>query len=171
MDAGGDIDPTCLTLMLDLMKFSNADIVVGSKRHPLSRVSYPTLRRIYSMGYQVLNHTLFRLHVKDTQVGLKIFRREVIHTVLPLITINRFAFDLELLVIATLLGYNQIIESPIRITHTFRSSINMKVVFETLIDTLGLYVKTQRKKIVPFSKGIEITQITQKAAAHEYEVG
>lgn len=169
IDAGNDIEISSLPLMLDMMKFSNADIVIGSKRHVLSKVSYPPIRRIYSSGYQLLNRILFRLHVKDTQVGLKIFRCEVIHTILPHITIDRFAFDLELLVIATLLGYKKIIESPISITHKFQSTISIKTVFETLIDTLGLYRKIRNKKIVPLSPGIEITRVSQHTSVHEHE--
>ncbi len=146
MDAGGDIDISCLPLMLDMMKFSHADIVIGSKRHELSKVSYPPIRRFYSIGYQLLNSILFQLHVKDTQVGLKIFRREVIQTILPHITIDRFAIDLELLVIATLLGYANIIESPVRITYKFQSTVSIKTVFEMLADTLRLYGKIREKK-------------------------
>lgn len=169
IDAGSDIDASSLPLMLNMMKFSDADIVIGSKRHILSKVSYPFIRRIYSTGYQILNRALFHLHIKDTQVGLKIFQREVIQTILPHITINRFAFDLELLVIASLLGYKNIIEAPISITHKFQSTISLKTVWETLLDTIGLYRKTRKKKIVPLSSGIEITHSTQKNAVREYE--
>lgn len=170
IDAGSDIDASSLPLMLNIMKFSDADIVIGSKRHALSKVSYPIIRRIYSTGYQILNQALFHLHIRDTQVGLKIFKREVIQTILPHITINRFAFDLELLVIATRLGYKNIIESPISITHKFQSTINMKTVWETLIDTIGLYKKIRGKKLVALSSGVEITHIPQKTAVREYEI-
>ena len=163
IDAGGDIDPSCLTLMLDIMKFSDADIVIGSKRHPLSKVSYPFIRRIYSTGYQMLNHLLFRLNVKDTQVGLKLFRKDVLQNILPHVTIKRFAFDLELLVIASSLGYKRIIESPISITHKFNSTISTKVVLEMLQDTLGLYFKPKTKPSIPLSPGIEITRISNTA--------
>lgn len=171
IDAGGDIGLLSLPIMLDIMKFSHADIVIGSKRHPLSRVSYPFIRKIYSTGYQIINWFLFRLRVRDTQVGLKLFRREVIKTILPHVTIKRFAFDLELLVVARLLGYNNIIESPISIQHTFKSTINTRVVMETLIDTIKLYRKMKGKIIVPLSPAIEVTHVPQKATAHEYEVG
>lgn len=169
IDAGGDIDPSCLTLMFDMMKFSNADIIVGSKRHPLSKVSYPSIRRVYSIGYQLLNRALFNLNVKDTQVGLKLFRKDVIKSILPHITIKRFAFDLELLVTAQALGYKHIIESPIRITHKFNSTISAKVVFETLIDTLRIFTKAKPIPNIPLSPGIEITHITQEELVREPE--
>ena len=88
------------------------DIIIGSKRHPDSSVHYPPLRRLYSWGYQHLIGLLFRLHVKDTQVGIKLVDRKVIADVLPLLRESRFALDLELLVLARRLGYTRIVEAP-----------------------------------------------------------
>jgi len=59
------------------MEWNNADIVVGSKLHPESKVNYPIQRKILSWGYRTLTHTLFGFNVKDTQVGFKIFRKKV----------------------------------------------------------------------------------------------
>lgn len=171
LDAGGDIDLSCLPVMIDLMEFSQADIVIGSKRHLLSQVSYPLLRRLYSVGYQTLNRFLFHMNIRDTQVGLKIFRKQPLQEILPYLTIKKFAFDLELLVIASMLGYRNIVEAPIRINHRFQSTINLHVVFETLFDTLGLFARMKRKKIIKPSQGVSIsfapTQEHHKNRAHQ----
>jgi len=53
---------------------------------------------------------LFRLDVKDTQVGLKVFRREIAEQVLPLLLVKRYAFDIELLVVARAFGFDRIEE-------------------------------------------------------------
>ena len=45
------------------MERENADIVIGSKKHPQSKVHYPFLRRLMSFVYQTLNHLLFNLNV------------------------------------------------------------------------------------------------------------
>ncbi|MGH2370699.1 MAG: glycosyltransferase family 2 protein, partial [Chloroflexota bacterium] len=47
LDAGMDLDPSALGRFLTIMHQTNADIVIGSKRHPESRVQYPPLRRLY----------------------------------------------------------------------------------------------------------------------------
>ena len=158
IDAGGDIEYSCLNLMINFIHFSHADIVVGSKRHPLSQVKYPLVRHLYSFGYQMLNRMLFRLNVRDTQVGAKLFRKEAIKTILPHIKINKFAFDLELLVQARVFGYVNIIESPVRITHRFQSTISAFVVLETLRDTITLFFRTRQyiPSITP-SPGIAVS--------------
>lgn len=157
LDAGGDIDMSCLPVMIDLMEFTRADIVIGSKRHELSQVSYPPIRRFYSTGYQILNRLLFRLNVMDTQVGVKIFRKKPLQAILPHVTIKRFAFDLEFLVIASLLGYRKIVESPVKITHKFQSTVSMRIVLETFYDTIGLFFRVRQKKIIQPSQGISIS--------------
>lgn len=170
IDSGGDIEYSCLNLMINFIHFSHADIVVGSKRHPLSQVKYPIVRHVYSFGYQMLNRVLFRLNVRDTQVGAKLFRKEAIKTILPHIKINKFAFDLELLVQARAFGYVNIIESPVRITHRFQSTISTFVVFETLRDTITLFFRTRQQtpKIAP-SPGIAVSFSTSQAPQRKKE--
>ena len=69
IDADGDIDPQAVGPFLSLMRLYEPDIILGSKRHPMSEVSYPTLRRIMSWVYHKLTRVLFRINVRDTQTG------------------------------------------------------------------------------------------------------
>ena len=94
IDSGMEIDPNGISMILEHMVWYGADIIVGSKRHPASKVNYPLIRRVYSWGYFLLVRLLFRLRVTDTQVGLKVFRREVLETVLPRLVIKQYAFDI-----------------------------------------------------------------------------
>lgn len=146
IDAGGDLEPRDLRHMIDAMETRQADIVIGSKRHVSSCVSYPYLRRVYSYGYQLLNHLLFNMEVRDTQVGLKLFRREVLHAILPLLTVQRFAFDLELLVAAHHLGFHRIVEAPITIQFQFSSSVNWRTVVQILWDTLIVFYRFRMRR-------------------------
>lgn len=141
IDSGGDLDPTSLEIMLVELRLHRADIVIGSKRHSLSEVSYPPIRRLYSAAYQLLNRFLFRLRIHDTQVGLKLFRRQVLEAVLPRILVKQFAFDLEILVVAHHLGFTRIVEAPVRLQHNFSSSVGWRAVLQTLWDTLAIFYR------------------------------
>jgi glycosyltransferase involved in cell wall biosynthesis len=145
IDAGMDIDPSEISLMLDLMKWNRADIIVGSKLHPESKVNYPVWRKIMSWGYRTLTHVLFGFSVKDTQVGFKIFRKEVAKSVFPRIIVKRFAFDIEVLTVAYKLGYHRIFEAPIKLNFKSGGSITSgnfwKTIYLMMLDTAAVFYR------------------------------
>ena len=141
MDADGDIDPASLDSLLAITKLFEPDIVLGSKRHPLSDVRYPPLRRLLSWTYHKITRVLFRVNVRDTQTGLKLIRRDVLAAVLPRMLEKRFAFDLEMLVVARRLGYTAVFEAPIRIDYRFRSHVDARVASRVLLDTLAVFYR------------------------------
>ena len=146
IDADMDLHPKSISDFLHLLKQNNFDIVVGSKRHPGSMVNYPPIRRFYSASYQFLNKILFNLDVRDTQVGLKLFKREVLEQVCPRIMVKRYAFDLEVLTVAHHLGFDRIHEAPIELDYKFESSIDPKDVWYMLIDTLAIFYRLRIKR-------------------------
>lgn len=93
-----------------------------------------------SRTYQFMNRVLFNLKIKDTQVGLKIFKREVLEKIMPKVLCKKFAFDLEILVNANRLKY-KIKEVPIELKYRFSSSINVKAVFWMILDTLAVFYR------------------------------
>ena len=119
IDAGIELDPNSLSMLLEHFEWYNADIIVGSKRHPASKVVYPWQRRILSFGYQILVGMLFGLKVRDTQVGMKFFRREVLEKTMPRLLVKAFAFDIEILSVANYLGYRRIYEAPVELEMKF----------------------------------------------------
>jgi len=145
IDAGMDLNPNGISVLLDYFKSYRADIVVGSKRHPMSKVTYSWNRRIVSLLSQIFVRLLFGLNVKDTQVGIKMFRKEVIKNVLPRLLVKKFAFDIELLVVAYYLGYARIYEAPVEINHNFGVSILSKdlwrELFRTFWDTIAIFYR------------------------------
>jgi glycosyltransferase involved in cell wall biosynthesis len=156
IDADGDISPELLAPFVSIMRSERPDIIIGSKRHPESSVHYPPLRRLYSWVYQRLVWLLFRLNVKDTQVGIKLVDRAVIAEVLPLLRESRFALDLELLVLARRMGYVRIVEAPVRIQERFGSTISLRAVWLLLVDTLALFVRfSVRKEYEPAVRAVE----------------
>ena len=175
IDGGMELHPREIRIFLGLMALYDADIIIGSKRHPQSRVDYPKLRRILSFCYQQLVKVLFHMNVTDTQVGLKLFKRSVIDAVLSDLTLNRYGADLEILALARLRGFRRILEAPIRmdyflsnrrsfareLTHVFR--VGMSVV----LDTLKLYLLLKKLPVPqknPFKAEGAISKNDQFAA-------
>ncbi|MBI5465194.1 glycosyltransferase, partial [Candidatus Gottesmanbacteria bacterium] len=115
IDAGMDLDPNGLSMLLEHFEWYDADIIVGSKRHSVSQVDYPWQRKILSFGYQLLVRLLFGLNIRDTQVGMKFFKRKVLEDVLPRLLVKQYAFDIEILAVARRLGFKRIFEAPIRL--------------------------------------------------------
>jgi O-antigen/teichoic acid export membrane protein len=141
IDGDGDIDPQGVGPFLSLMRLYEPDVILGSKRHPMSVVSYPRLRRVMSWVYHKLTRALFRINVRDTQTGLKVIRRDVLQEVLPRMFEKRYAFDLELLVVARALGFTKVFEAPVRIDYRFSSNVNPDAVFRILLDTAAVFYR------------------------------
>lgn len=156
IDGGMEIHPKEIRIFMGLMSLYQCDIVVGSKRHPQAQVQYPWYRRLLSWGFQQVVRVLFKIDVTDTQVGIKLFRREVVQAVLPHMEINRYGFDLELLSLAKHMGYGQILEAPVRLDY-FDSNKRfivmdlyhvLKISYSLFLDTLNLYRRLKTIKRV-----------------------
>lgn len=148
LDAGMDISPKSLMMLIAHMDWYGADIIVGSKRHPVSRVNYPLRRKIYSIGYHTGVKLLFGLPLKDTQSGIKIFRRQVVKKILPKLSVKRYAMDIEMLAVARHFGFKRIYEAPIEVHFDQNTSaIKWPTVLRMAWDTLAVFY---RLKILRF---------------------
>src|SRR3989344_2251240 len=146
IDSGMDVQPTGISILLDSMIWRNADVIVGSKLHPDSkRVNYPVFRKVLSWGYRSLTHILFGFSIRDTQVGLKFFRREVVEKVFPKLLVKAFAFDVEILAVANSFGYKRIYEGPVELNFNGGSSITSKNFWKIIIfmlwDTVAVFYR------------------------------
>jgi len=142
VDADLDLDPNSIPDYLETARRERLDFAIGSKRHPDSVVYYPRSRRIASWCYQQLNRILFRLDVRDTQVGLKIFRREIAEKVVPVLLVKQFAFDLELLAVARAFGYGRVRELPVHLEYRFTGSdVHSKAAAVALWDTAAVFYR------------------------------
>ncbi|MBS1267269.1 MAG: Glycosyltransferase AglD [Candidatus Woesearchaeota archaeon] len=134
----GDLDLPPRNLQRFFPYLENADIVIGSKRHPNSKVNYPLMRKFLSLGYSVLVRILFGLGVSDTQSGMKLMKREFVDKVLPKVLVKRFAFDLELLVVGKKYGF-KFAEAPIDLNmHYHNSKIGLKSIWPIFLDTMAV---------------------------------
>lgn len=143
-DAGGDFDPAQFDKCVRLLEIFDADFVLGSKRHPASKVNYPTKRRLFSKIYQLMIRVLFGLNVTDTQAGLKFLKGEVAKDVVPRALVKQYAFDLEMLVIAHQLGYHRVFEAPVELDfNAVGSGINFKTIKRMITDTLAVFYRAR----------------------------
>lgn len=155
VDADLDLDPSVIPSYLERASREGLDFVVGSKRHPDSVVHYPRSRRIASWCYQQLNRALFRLDVRDTQVGLKVFRREVATEVVPLLLVKQFAYDLELLAVSRELGFGRIREMPVRLDYRFSGSgVRSAAVARALWDTAAVFYRLRILRTYQRKRGL-----------------
>lgn len=142
LDAGMDISPKGVMILMAHLDWYDADIIVGSKRHPVSRVNYPLFRHLLSIGYHLGVKILFGIPITDTQSGLKIFKREVLEKVLPRLLVKRYAMDIEMLAVAYQLGFKRIYEAPIEVTFDARTSrIKWSTVFKMAWDSLAVFYR------------------------------
>lgn len=167
LDADMDLHPEQLASFFAIMEARNADVVIGSKFHPASNVDYPVERRVYSFIYYMLVRTLFGLPVRDTQTGIKLFKRPVLDRVLPRILVKRFAFDLELLANVHHFGY-RIADAPV--TLNFKrvcSRLRLASVWNVFLDTLAIFY---RMRILHYYDRPERAWIRPDLAAGSQEI-
>lgn len=174
IDSGMDINPNGFMMLLNHMEWYNADAIVGSKLHPVSKVEYPLYRTILSWGYRSLTRALFGFKVRDTQVGLKFFKRKVIKDVLPRLLIKRYAFDIELLAVTYALGYKRIYEAPVEINFKINNVVTKdlwKIVALMLWDTAAVFYRLKllhyyTKNTAKMGGKIDITYISINEHTH-----
>ena len=112
MDVDLSTSLICLESLLRPLIGSQADIAMGSRRHPESRVERGWKRGLISWVYQALLHATLRVQIRDAQCGFKALRRTVAVNLLPDIRNDGWFFDTELLVLAQDRGF-RVTEVPV----------------------------------------------------------
>jgi glycosyltransferase involved in cell wall biosynthesis len=141
IDSDSEIHAKELMNYVDALE--SADFVIGSKRHPLSTVRTPAGRRFLSLGFNVLERLLTGVHATDTQAGLKAARSSALYQVLPLLSVKRYAFDAELLAVASLFDF-RIKELPVNVD--LKATFSARQVFRMLVDLLGIAYRLRVKR-------------------------
>ena len=97
MDADGPVLPQDLFQILE--KLTSYDCVIASRWVDGAQlvVPQPKSRIVLSRGWNALVRSLFRLPLKDTQCGVKFFKRSLSMPVLRAVMITNWAFDIALL--------------------------------------------------------------------------
>jgi glycosyltransferase involved in cell wall biosynthesis len=129
LDGDSEISPNLISKYLDEIK--DFDILLGSKRHPLSKVNCPTYRMFLSRGFNILVCMLTGLNSEDTQVGFKVAKGVILRRIFKDVMVNRYAYDVELLIIASILKL-KVKEMPINMT--IKRAFSLPAIWRMLVD-------------------------------------
>lgn len=142
LDGDLDIPVQQIEPLLNAFNETGADVVIKSKRHPASVVNgFPLKRRFLSKSYTILVRSLFDLPVSDSQVGIKLYRRDVLEKIIPKLLVKRYASDVEQLVLSHKYGFN-IAECPVHIDFNASGDrISVKDIFNIAWDTAAIYYR------------------------------
>jgi glycosyltransferase involved in cell wall biosynthesis len=110
MDADLDISPDFIKDYVE--RLSTSDLIIGSKRHPKSNVTIPKSRAFLSTAFNILIRAATGIPQKDTQVGFKVGKGDMMRTLFRNVSVSRYAFDVELLTLASIL-HLKIHEMPV----------------------------------------------------------
>lgn len=108
-----------------LDEIKNFDIAIGSRRLKNSdiKIRQPFYRVALGRVFSFMTSVIVLSGIKDTQCGFKMFRREVGHEIFKKQRLDKFAFDVEVLFIASLLDYS-IKEIPVEWHNNRNSKVN-----------------------------------------------
>lgn len=118
------------------------DIVIGSRNHrdvpgAYQKIKQPLWKRSLGISGNLLIQALTIPGIWDTQCGFKIFSQEALEKILPKQTIKRWAFDVELLVLARKNNF-KISKIPVVWENSNNSRVGIKGYFISLKETLKI---------------------------------
>ncbi len=114
-----------LTRLVEALRVSGSDMVVGSRN--LSEdgyAGYTWLRKVASKTYLKFIGLVAGFKLSDSQCGIKGFRGEAAKKIFRNCKVDRFAFDLEVIMIANKIGY-EITEFPVKIVNHRESTVHL----------------------------------------------
>src|SRR5579875_208819 len=133
--ADGDLEALPIYFKDYIQTLDEADIVVASKRARGAQVYAGSKRKFLSAVFNTFVKILLPISVSDTQAGFKVFRRSALDRILPLISVKRYAFDVELLAMAKLLNL-KVAELPAKVS--LGSDFDAQEILRMLLDLLGI---------------------------------
>lgn len=134
-----------------------ADVLVGSREAAGSRrIGEPLSRHLIGRTFNALVRVLAVPGIHDTQCGYKLFSRDAATALFPRVTLDGFAFDVELLFLARRAGY---VIREVPITWTYRPGSRLRfttgltafldIVRIRLNSLLGRYASERRSRTSP----------------------
>lgn len=111
--------------MIRMFDETDADIIIGSRNLTKDGYEdYTFIRRMASKTYIKILQIAAGFKLSDSQSGIKAFRREAARKVFSNCEVDRFAFDLEAILIAQKAGF-KIEEMPVKIINHRESKVRV----------------------------------------------
>ena len=106
------------------------------------RVRQSALRELAGRGFNVFIRVLGMSAFKDTQCGFKLFTREAAHDLFARSTLDGFAFDVEVLMLAR--GTYEVAEVPVAWLHVEESKVSRLAGMRAFVDLARLRLRLRR---------------------------
>jgi glycosyltransferase involved in cell wall biosynthesis len=134
----GDLDISPDSIKEYVEKLSTSDLVIASKRHPESNVRIPRSRAFLSRAFNLFTRVTTGIPQKDTQAGFKVGNGEIMRAMFRNISVKRYAFDVELFTIASVL-HLKVQEMPVimKIDRKFR----IQEIIKMFVDVIRISYK------------------------------
>ncbi len=127
--------------------YPHHDVLVGNRQHAQSRIEkrQTPLRQKMGQVFNTILRTLSLMELRDTQCGFKAFRGDAARAIFERQTIDGFAFDVEVLLLAKTLGY-KVVDLPVRWINSPESKVRiLRDSAQMLWDTLRIRSRIARE--------------------------
>ncbi|MDD5163742.1 MAG: glycosyltransferase family 2 protein [Candidatus ainarchaeum sp.] len=134
---------TPLGFLKEMLKFiPEYDVIIASRNLPGSniKIEQPASRKVLGKIFAKFVSLLFMMDIKDTQCGFKLFKTEKAKKIFSKITTERWAFDVEVLVLAKK-HHCKIKEIPVDWYNSIDSRLKLKSTLGMLADVLKIKLK------------------------------
>ena len=115
-DADGEYRPAAIGSMIATAAL-DVDAVLGARWMDGSKVTYVGRRRIASFAFEFAARLIVDSQLSESQAGLKLLRRDLVEAVLPHLSVEGFAIDVEILAFARRLGFGRFVMHPVEFRH------------------------------------------------------
>jgi glycosyltransferase involved in cell wall biosynthesis len=136
-----------LAILMQAVDSEGADIVIGSRAldRSLVGVHQPGFRETAGRFFNFVMRLAVGLPIRDTQCGFKLFSLRAVKTIFPRQRLERFGFDVEVLLIARLHGF-RIEEVPVKWSHIEGTRVSMLGGMRAFVELLEIRLNQIRGK-------------------------
>lgn len=133
-----------------------ADVVIASRRVRGARIvrPQPRIRQALGRTFPYLVRLLALPAIRDSQCGFKLFRRDAAQAIFSRTRVERFAFDVEVLLLAQRLGY-RVAELPIAWDNPTASTLRVGADSARMLwDLIGVTARLRWRRGLPNVSGV-----------------